>query len=146
MSFMCLSEALREVGSSPCGFPKESRAVGSELRMGTASVSGCQSVTVGLNVQPRGVGEHCLCLELVALPWGEAGKGGCDVLGCCFLLSLLAKGISCALGQIKCCGKVTHCDLWGVKGVVYSWMLKDSLESLLLFLYLFLHWQSRPGL
>lgn len=100
--------------------------------MDTASVSVCQS--------------ECSAQELVAFAFPEPGKGGFDVLGCCFLLKSLLQVKTCALGQINCCEKVTHCGLWAVEGVVRSWMLRDNLEFLLLFLYLFLQWKSRSGL
>lgn len=37
------------------------------------------------------------------------------------------------MGQIRWCEKMTHCGLWGVKGVVCTQMLKDNLESLFFF-------------
>lgn len=80
----------------------------------------------------------------------KTGKGGWvepwDVLGCPFLFKSLLQIKTSSLGQRKCCEKVTHCGLWGVKGVVCSWMLKESLQSLVLCLYLFLHLKSKSGL
>lgn len=81
---------------------------------------------------------------------GEAGKGGwaepCDVLGCPFLFKSLLLVKTSKLGRRKCCENVAPCGLWGVKGVVCSQMLKESLKSLVLFLYLFLHLKSKSGL